>query len=169
MPGVIVTQHSVDGVPVNMPTHGHGQGYSDLNFLMPELVQRIEYRKGPYFAQSGDFSSAGAADIGYVKKLDAQFGQITLGERGYQRGVAGMSFAIADGVTLMGVLQLMRNDRPWSLPEGLKRSNVVLGLSGGTAARGWTALQFTPVAARHCGAARRPGGQPGHGPDVGRQ
>ena len=54
-------QFSVNGLPVNMPSHGHGQGYSDLNFLLPELVQRIDYRKGPYFAQSGDFASAGAA------------------------------------------------------------------------------------------------------------
>ena len=162
VPGLIVTQHSgdgkanqyflrgfnldhgtdfatsVDGVPVNMPTHAHGQGYSDLNFLMPELVQRIEYRKGPYFVQSGDFASAGAADIVYVKKLDAPFGQLTLGERGYQRGVAGASFDLADGVTLLGALELMRNDGPWTLREGLKRSNAVLGLSGGTAARGWS-------------------------------
>ena len=162
VPGVIVTQHSgdgkanqyflrgfnldhgtdfatsVDGIPVNMPSHAHGQGYSDLNFLLPELVQRIEYRKGPYFAQSGDFASAGAADIVYVKKLDAPFGQLTLGERGYQRGVAGASFDVADGVTLLGALELMRNDGPWTLREGLKRSNAVLGLSGGTAARGWS-------------------------------
>jgi len=162
VPGLIVTQHSGDGkanqyflrgfnldhgtdfatsvagVPVNMPSHGHGQGYSDLNFLMPELVQRIEYRKGPYFAQSGDFASAGAADILYVKKLEAPFGQVTLGQRGYQRGVAGMSFDLAPGVTLLGALELMRNDGPWTLPENLKRTNGVLGLSSGTAARGWS-------------------------------
>ena len=52
---------SVGGMPVNMPSHGHGQGYSDLNFLLPELVDRIAYRKGPYFAQNGDFASAGSA------------------------------------------------------------------------------------------------------------
>jgi hypothetical protein len=162
VPGVIVTQHSgdgkanqyflrgfnldhgtdfatsVDGIPVNMPTHAHGQGYSDLNFLLPELVQRIEYRKGPYFAQSGDFASAGAADIVYVKRLDAPFGQVTLGERGYQRGVAGTSFDVVDGVTLLGALELMRNNGPWTLAEGLKRANAVLGLSGGTTARGWS-------------------------------
>src|SRR5262245_2543435 len=87
VPGMIVTQHSGDGkanqyflrgfnldhgtdfattvggIPVNMPTNGHGQGYTDLNFLIPELVQRIEYRKGPYFANVGDFSAAGSADI----------------------------------------------------------------------------------------------------------
>ncbi len=101
-------------------------------------MQRIEYRKGPYFAQSGDFASAGAADIVYVSKLDAPFGQLTLGQRGYRRGVAGTSFEIADGVTLLGALELMRNDGPWTLPENLKRTNAVLGLSGGTAARGWS-------------------------------
>ncbi|MBC7706251.1 MAG: Plug domain-containing protein, partial [Rhodoferax sp.] len=87
VPGLIVTQHSgdgkanqyflrgfnldhgtdfatfVDGMPVNMPTHAHGQGYSDLNFLIPELVQRIDYRKGPYFAEEGDFASAGSARL----------------------------------------------------------------------------------------------------------
>ena len=46
-----------------MPTHAHGQGYTDLNFLIPELVDRITYRKGPYFAEEGDFSSVGAAHI----------------------------------------------------------------------------------------------------------
>ncbi len=97
VPGVIVTQHSGDGkanqyflrgfnldhstdfatfangLPVNMPTHAHGQGYSDLNFLIPELVDRIEYRKGPYFAKTGDFSAAGSADILYRTTLDQPF------------------------------------------------------------------------------------------------
>ena len=124
MPGVIVTQHSgdgkanqyflrgfnldhgtdfatsVNGMPVNMPTHGHGQGYTDLNFLLPELVQRIEYRKGPYFATSGDFASAGAADIGYRTRLDENFGQISLGEGGYRRGVAGASFDLGGGLEM---------------------------------------------------------------------
>ena len=85
VPGVIVTQHSGDGkanqyflrgfnldhgtdfatfvagMPVNMRSHAHGQGYTDLNFLIPELVSRINYRKGPYFAEDGDFASAGSA------------------------------------------------------------------------------------------------------------
>ena len=80
VPGLIVTQHSgtgksnqmflrgfnldhgtdfatyVDGMPVNLPTHGHGQGYTDLNFLIPELVERLEYRKGAYCAEVADFS-----------------------------------------------------------------------------------------------------------------
>ena len=108
VPGVVVTQHSgegkanqfflrgfnldhgtdfatsVAGVPVNMPTHGHGQGYSDLNFLIPELISRVDYRKGPYYAQEGDFSSAGAAHFHYYDKLKQGIGDITL-EIGIQR------------------------------------------------------------------------------------
>src|SRR5262249_52019209 len=64
---------SVDGVPVNMPTHAHGQGYSDLNFLIPELIERIDYRKGVYYAEDGDFSAAGSAEIHYRQRLDAPF------------------------------------------------------------------------------------------------
>jgi outer membrane cobalamin receptor len=83
VPGVVITQHSgggkanqyflrgfnldhgtdfrivVAGIPVNMPTHAHGQGYSDLNFLIPELVETVRFRKGPYAAEDGDFSAAG--------------------------------------------------------------------------------------------------------------
>ena len=119
VPGLIVTQHSGDGkanqyflrgfnldhgtdfatsvggMPVNMPTHGHGQGYTDLNFLIPELVQRIDYRKGPYFAPVGDFSAAGSADIVYRTRFDAPFGLVTLGENGYGRGVLGGSIDFA--------------------------------------------------------------------------
>ena len=93
IPGMVVTQHSGDGkanqyflrgfnldhgtdfatslngMPINMSTHAHGQGYTDMNVLIPELVDRIEYQKGPYFATHGDFSSAGAADIFYKNRL----------------------------------------------------------------------------------------------------
>ena len=163
VPGLIVTQHSgdgkanqyflrgfnldhgtdfattVNGLPVNMPSHGHGQGYSDLNFLIPELVQRVEYRKGPYFARNGDFSSAGSADIVYMNKLDAPFGQLTLGENGYRRGVAGASYTLANGMVLLGAFEGAHNDGPWTVPEDLKKSNGVLTLSAGTAAQGWSA------------------------------
>ncbi|MBL0088666.1 MAG: TonB-dependent receptor plug domain-containing protein [Ideonella sp.] len=163
VPGMIVTQHSGDGkanqyflrgfnldhgtdfatslngMPVNMPTHAHGQGYTDLNFLLPELVQRIDYRKGPYFARSGDFASAGAADIVYRTHLDAPFGQLTLGQNGYRRGVLGGSGDVAPGTTLLGAIELMGNDGPWAVPEGLRRVNGVLTLHGGSAAQGWQA------------------------------
>src|SRR4030095_14764869 len=94
VPGVIITQHSgegkanqyfmrgftlargsafarsVAGIPVNMPTHAHSQGYSDLNFLIPELVAGVQYSKGPYYTEQGDFATAGAANISYATVLD---------------------------------------------------------------------------------------------------
>ena len=163
VPGVIVTQHSgdgkanqyflrgfnldhgtdfatsVNGMPVNLPTHGHGQGYTDLNFLLPELVQRIEYRKGPYFAKSGNFASAGAADISYRTRLDEAFGQVSLGENGFRRDVAGTSFNLGSGLTLLGAFEAMQNDGPWTVPERLRKRNGILTLSGGTAVQGWSA------------------------------
>ncbi|MDD0840677.1 TonB-dependent receptor plug domain-containing protein [Curvibacter sp. HBC61] len=160
IPGVIVTQHSgdgkanqyflrgfnldhgtdfattVNGMPVNMPSHGHGQGYTDLNFLIPELVERIDYRKGPYFATQGDFASAGAADIHYKTRLDAPFAQVSVGQNGYRRGVAAGSVALQDDVVLLGAVEWMGNNGPWVVPEGLHRQNAVLRLTQGSAARG---------------------------------
>jgi len=163
VPGLIVTQHSgdgkanqyflrgfnldhgtdfatsVNGLPVNMPTNGHGQGYADLNFLMPELVDRIEYRKGPYFASNGDFGSAGSADIRYRTRVDAPFVALTLGENGFRRGLAAGSTDVAESIQLLGAIELQRNDGPWTVPEGLRKNNALLTLSGGTVARGWSA------------------------------
>lgn len=162
VPGVIVTQHSgdgkanqyflrgfnldhgtdfatrVNGMPVNMPSHGHGQGYTDLNFLIPELVERIEYRKGPYFATHGDFASAGAADIQYKTRLEAPFGQLTLGENAYRRAVGAASFDVAPETTLTAALEWMGNDGPWTVPEGLQRKNAVLNIARGNPSKGWS-------------------------------
>ncbi len=163
VPGLIVTQHSgdgkanqyflrgfnldhvthfatrINGMPVNMPSHGHGQGYTDLNFLMPELVRRIEYRKGPYFAANGDFASAGSADIVYLSKFDAPFANLTLGGNGYRRAVGGASVDMNNGVTLLGAVEVQRNNGPWVVPERLQKENAVFTLSGGTPTRGWSA------------------------------
>jgi outer membrane cobalamin receptor len=161
VPGVIVTQHSGDGkanqyflrgfnldhgtdfatriggMPVNMPSHGHGQGYSDMNFLLPELVDRIEYRKGPYFATVGDFAAAGSAEIRYLSSVAAPFGQITLGGNGYRRGVVGGSTEISPGLIALGAIEAMRTDGPWTVPEGVRKLNGVFTLTGGTRAQGW--------------------------------
>ena len=163
VPGLIVTQHSgdgkanqyflrgfnldhgtdfattVNGLPVNMPTHGHGQGYSDLNFLIPELVERIEYRKGPYFARNGDFSAAGSADIAYRNMLDEVFAALTLGQRQFQRFVGAGSTRVGPALNLLGAIELQHNDGPWTQPEHLRKRNGVLTLSAGTRAEGWSA------------------------------
>jgi hypothetical protein len=161
IPGMVVTQHSGDGkanqyflrgfnldhgtdfattlngIPVNMPTHAHGQGYSDLNFLIPELVDRIAYRKGPYFASVGDFGSAGAADIQYRSKFESSLAQVTLGQRGYRRALMAGSDETPSGVSLLGALEWMGQDGPWTVPENLQRLNAVLTATGGTSAQGW--------------------------------
>ena len=111
VPGLIVTQHSgegkanqyflrgynldhgtdlaitVDDVPVNMRTHAHGQGYADLNWLMPETVNSVEVRKGPYFADEGDFASAGNLHIGLIDSVNRNIAEMTLGSFGYQRNL----------------------------------------------------------------------------------
>ncbi|MDR7332893.1 TonB-dependent receptor domain-containing protein [Roseateles asaccharophilus] len=160
VPGLIVTQHSGDGkanqyflrgfnldhgtdfattvigLPVNMPSHAHGQGYADLNFLIPELVTRIDYRKGPYFARNGDFSAAGSADIDYQRRLAAPFAQLTLGEGRYRRALAAGSAGVGAGLQLLGAFEALGNDGPWRLPEDLRKRNAVLSLSGGDPAQG---------------------------------
>ncbi len=154
VPGVIVTQHSgdgkanqyflrgfnldhgtdfsslVDGMPVNMPTHAHGQGYSDLNWLIPELVERIRYRKGPYSAEDGDFSSAGSARIGLFDALPRGIVSLTVGQEKYGRALIADSNALGDG-RLLYALEAAHNNGPWDNPEKFHRLNGVVRYSFG--------------------------------------
>lgn len=167
VPGMIVSQHSgdgkanqyflrgfnldhgtdfasfVDGMPVNMRSHAHGQGYSDLNFLIPELVQRIEYKKGTYFANEGDFASAGAAHIRLADKLDNGTASLSLGKNAYQRAVLVDSIAAMNGQLLYG-LELNRNDGPWDNPEKVRKTIGTLRYSEGDQERGYnlTAMAY---------------------------
>jgi outer membrane receptor protein involved in Fe transport len=160
VPGLVITQHSgagkgnqyflrgfnldhgtdflfrVAGMQVNLPTHGHGQGYADLNFLIPELVETIRYSKGPYQAQDGDFATAGAAKIDYVRALPGSLAQIGYGENGYGRLLLAGSPAVAHGTLLYG-LELGTGDGPWENPDNYRRYNGVLRLSRGGADNGW--------------------------------
>jgi len=161
VPGVIITQHSgdgkanqyflrgfnldhgtdfattVNGMPVNMPTHGHGQGYSDLNFLIPELVERVRYRKGPYAAEDGDFAAAGSARIDYFRKLPHNFVDLGFGENGYRRALLAGSPEVDGGALLYG-LEWYENDGPWQVAENFGKFNGVLRYSRGTANDGWS-------------------------------
>lgn len=152
VPGVVVTQHSGDGkanqyfargfnldhgtdfrttvmgMPVNMPTHAHGQGYSDLNFVIPELVARIDYRKGTYYAEEGDFSAAGAASIDYFRAMTKGLLSVEAGQNRYRRMVLANSRAAGSGTLLYG-LEAAGNDGPWQNPEGYRRTNGVLSWS----------------------------------------
>jgi hypothetical protein len=161
VPGLIVTQHSgegkanqfflrgfnldhgtdfatsIDGVPVNLPSHGHGQGYTDLNFLIPELVQRIDYRKGPYFAEQGDFSSAGAANLTYFRILPQTIARFEGGMFDYYRTLVAGSHALGEGDAL-AALELLHDNGPWREPNHFKKVNGVLRYSLGDDALGAT-------------------------------
>lgn len=161
VPGLIVTQHSgdgkanqyflrgfnldhgtdfatyVDGMPVNMRTHAHGQGYSDLNFLIPEVVQRIDYKKGPYFAGEGDFASAGAARIRLADKLPQGQASVSIGQHGYVRGVVADTLAAGPGTLLYG-MEVNRNNGPWDVPERVRKYSGVLRYSQGTQDAGFS-------------------------------
>jgi hypothetical protein len=162
VPGLVISQHSgegkanqyylrgfnldhgtdfattVAGMPVNMPTHAHGQGYSDLNFLVPELVSGVQFRKGPYFAEDADFSSAGSATINYTNALDRSIVRLSGGEEGWARIVAAASPRLGDGRLLAG-LELGHNDGPWTHPDAFRKVNGVLRYSRGDAVNGFSA------------------------------
>ena len=143
---------SVDGVPVNMPTNAHGQGYSDLNFMIPELVDHIDYGKGPYFAEYGDFSSAGWADFHYRNSLDRNIANLTVGGFGFERVLlAGSTTLVGTGQTatdssalgsggpiLLGAVELQHTNGPWTTPENMQKTNALLRLSDGSRATGWS-------------------------------
>lgn len=149
VPGLVVTQHSgdgkanqyflrgfnldhgtdfasyVDGMPVNMVTHGHGQGYTDLNFLIPELIDNLVYKKGPYYAEEGDFSSAGSGRIALRDQLDTNTFTATIGPDNYQRLLQTGQIDLENG-RLLGAVEIQRTDGPWDLEQDLERDNLVL-------------------------------------------
>lgn len=154
IPGLVVTQHSgtgkanqyflrgfnldhgtdfavhVDGMPLNLPSHGHGQGYADLNFLIPEMVEHIHYRKGPYYADEGDFSAAGAAHVHLKNTFKAGFAELKTGSFGYRRGLFGGSMGVSGG-SLLGALEVAHDNGPWQNPEKLRKLNGLLRYSSG--------------------------------------
>jgi TonB dependent receptor-like, beta-barrel/TonB-dependent Receptor Plug Domain len=161
VPGLVVTQHSgdgkanqhflrgfnldhgtdlasyVEGMPVNMPTHAHGQGYSDINFLIPELVDRIEYKKDTYYAEEGNFSAAGAVHIVCQRALEQKLVQATTGSDDYLRGLFAGSTAIGNGDLLIGLDSTYSNG-PWQLKQNMRKFNGVLKYTQGTVSRGYS-------------------------------
>jgi hypothetical protein len=167
VPGLIVTQHSgegkanqyflrgfnldhgtdvaifADSIPVNMRSHAHGQGYSDLNFIIPELLSGLQYKKGPYFAEEGDFGAAGAVHLEFADTLPKGIALLSAGQDGYRRGVLAKSYKVGDGNLLYG-LELFHNDGPWTHPDNFHRVNGELRYSQGNDANGFniTALAY---------------------------
>lgn len=150
VPGMVATQHSgsgkanqyflrgfnldhgtdfatfVDGMPANMRSHGHGQGYTDLNFLIPETVQSLSYRKGSYYADVGDFSAAGSAQFHIADRLDQGVATLSAGGEGYRRLLLADSLAAAGGELLLAG-EAEHYDGPWSdVGEDERKRNLLL-------------------------------------------
>ncbi|MET3710952.1 outer membrane receptor protein involved in Fe transport [Sphingomonas trueperi] len=113
----------VDGVPMNLRSHGHGQGYLDLNGLIPEIVGREDFRKGPYRADGGDFALAGAAAMTSITGFDRPWLSVEGGSYGYRRIAAGGSAKGVGAGTLTLVGQLRAYDGPWQEPEHLRHAS----------------------------------------------
>jgi hypothetical protein len=150
VPGMVVTQHSgtgkanqyflrgfnldhgtdfatyLDGMPLNMRTHGHGQGYTDLNPVIPEALAGLHYRKGAYYSEIGDFSGAGSAQLHTIKAMPNHEVQLTIGEDNYSRLVT-LGGTEATAGDWLYALEHTRYDGPWSdIEEDLRKTNVLL-------------------------------------------
>lgn len=161
VPGLIATQHSgegkasqyflrgfnldhgtdfltqVDGVPVNQLSHSHGQGWTDTNFLIPELIETLDYKKGSNYAENGDFSSTGSANIHYYKELPQNIVKFTGGMFDYYRGMVAGSHKLGDGNLLYGA-ESVYNNGPWTVGNDYLKFNGVLRYSEEHGDHGWS-------------------------------
>jgi hypothetical protein len=127
---------SVDGMNVNQRSHAHGQGWTDLNFIIPELATGLRYKKGPYYASEGDFSSAGAVELTYTNALPSGMADISVGQNGYRRVLLADSPAVGDG-KLLYAIEALHNDGPFVQPDDYGKVNGVLRYSQGDRANGF--------------------------------
>jgi len=159
-PGLIVSQHSgegkanqfylrginldhgtdlrttVDGMLVNERSHAHGQGWTDVNFMIPELASYLEYAKGPYDAAQGDFASAGAVSVHYANTLAQGIASVGIGENGYTRTLVADSPQVGNG-NLLYAVELFKNDGPFVNPDKYRKINGVLRYSEGSETNGF--------------------------------
>jgi hypothetical protein len=124
-------------MPLNLPSHAHGEGYSDMNTVIPEFVQRVNYEKGPYYADVGNFGSAGSAHLEFFKTLPENFFQVEGGMYGYGRAVFGISENLGSGSLLLGG-EAYYDDGPWTHPDGYAKFNGLLTYSRGDDSNGFS-------------------------------
>ena len=160
VPGMIISQHSgegkanqyylrgfnldhgfdfaqtIAGIPVNMPTHAHAQGYADSNFLIPELVSGVQFRKGPYYAENGDFSSAGSANINYFNVLDRPIVDAAPAARSTTAGSSAPRRRRSATGNLLAAFEWERDNGPWVSPNNKDKYNGVVRYSQGNARNG---------------------------------
>ena len=172
VPGLIVSQHSgegkanqfylrgfnldhgtdlrttIDGMLVNQRSHAHGQGWTDVNFLIPELTSLLDYRKGPFYAAEGDFASAGAVNVTYANTLAQGIASVGVGQNGYRRTLLADSPSLGDG-KLLYALELFGNNGPFVVPDRYKKRNGVLRYSKGTEGNGFNVTMMAYNATWH--------------------
>jgi hypothetical protein len=168
VPGLIITQHAgggkanqyflrgfnldhgtdfaifIDDMPLNLPSHAHGEGYSDMNTVIPEFVKRLNFEKGPYYADVGNYGSAGSAHLEFFKTLPQNFFQVEGGMYGYGRAVFGASRKLGRGSLLFGG-EVYHDDGPWTHPDNSYKFNGLMTYSQGEDAKGFsfTARAYT--------------------------
>ena len=160
VPGLIVSQHSgegkanqfylrgfnldhgtdlrttIDGMLVNQRSHSHGQGWTDVNFLIPELTTSLDYRKGPFYAAEGDFASAGSVNVKYADTLKQGIASFGIGQNGYGRTLLAAAPKLGDG-NLLYAVELFHNNGPFTVADDYRKRNGVLRYSQGTEANGF--------------------------------
>ena len=156
VPGMIATQHSgpgkanqyflrginldhgsdfstyFDGMPVNFRTHAHAQGYMDLNFIIPEIIERVDFQKGPYFADTGDFSLAGSNSMKTYDALAENFTEITFGSEDEIRLVTANSFQLANG-SVLAAFEHHQSNGHFDLDQDVRKYNGLLKYTGAIA------------------------------------
>ena len=161
VPGMIITQHAgggkanqfflrgfnldhgtdfaiyLDEMPLNLPSHAHGEGYSDMNTVIPEFVERLDYEKGPYYADVGNYGSAGAGHLGFYKTLPQDFLTVEGGTFGFERAVFGISQKLGLGTLLYGA-EASHDDGPWVHPDDYSKFNGLATYSQGNDANGFS-------------------------------
>jgi len=161
IPGMIITQHAgggkanqyflrgfnldhgtdfavfLDGMPLNLPSHAHGEGYADMNAVTPEFVQRLNFEKGPYYAEVGNYSSAGSANIQFYKEFPQNFCSVELGMYEFGRAVCGASQRLGSGTLLYGG-EAYYDNGPWTHPDAYAKFNGLLTYSQGDATQGFS-------------------------------
>jgi len=161
VPGVIITQHAgggkanqyflrgfnldhgtdfaifIDGMPLNLPSHAHGEGYSDMNTVIPEFVRRVNYEKGPYYADVGNYGSAGSAHLEFLRTLPRNFAHVEGGIYGYGRLVFGASHKALLGNLLIGG-EAYHDDGPWTHPDNYRKFNGLVTYSRGDDSDGFS-------------------------------
>ncbi|MBN4053819.1 TonB-dependent receptor [Haliea sp. AH-315-K21] len=153
IPGMIATQHSgsgkanqyflrgmnldhgsdftaiYEGMPVNHRSHAHASGYLDINFMIPEIIEQVEFHKGTYYTENGDFSAAGASRFSTYERLDRNFMELTFGNLSHRRIVGAASFDAFDG-TMLYAGEVENRDGPWELEEDVNKYNGLIQYTG---------------------------------------